>query len=55
MAEWTAAVWNMKFALHFYTWQTLGIEPQVECAIQINFWNHTGGKVLNKLETLCTC
>ena len=25
---WTEAVWNTKFTRHFYTWPTLGIEPQ---------------------------
>ena len=27
-AGWTEAVWNKKFARHFYTWPTLGIESQ---------------------------
>ena len=27
-AGWTEAVWNTKFARHFYTWPALGIEPQ---------------------------
>ena len=27
-ARWTEAVWNTKFAWHFYTWPALGIEPQ---------------------------
>ena len=29
-AGWTEAVWNTKFARHFYTWPVdlLGIEPQ---------------------------
>ena len=25
---WTKAVWNTKFAWHFYTWPALGIKPQ---------------------------
>ena len=28
MAGWAKAVWNTKFARHFYTWPALGIEPQ---------------------------
>ena len=36
----TVAVWNMKFAWHFYTWPELGIEPQtfwswVQCPIHM--------------------
>ena len=27
-AGWTEAVWNTKFARHFYTWPALGMEPQ---------------------------
>ena len=38
MAGWTKAVWNTKFAWHFYTWSALGIKPQtfwswVQCPI----------------------
>ena len=37
-AGWTGAVWNTKFARHFYTWPALGIELQtfwscVQCPI----------------------
>ena len=28
-AGWTEAVWNTKFARHFYTWPALGIEPLI--------------------------
>ena len=32
MTGWTEAVWNTKFAWHFYTWSAVGIKP-------LNFWS----------------
>ena len=28
-AGWAEAVWNEKFAQHFYTWPAVGIEPKI--------------------------
>ena len=42
-AGWTEAVWNTKFARHFYTWPTLGIEPQTFWSwvqFPISTWPH---------------